>query len=356
MKKIFLYINFLLLLLLLALYVTSIFNPFSIPMVNLSSVLLPCVALFIFFHFLLFLLFRYSQKWLYFTGIIFAILILTKSFYINFGSTKDGEANLKVLSYNVSFFSVETVFKKDYYDPNHNKEVSRIRELINNEKPDVICFQEFFNDKNSDIYNTVARFKKLGYQNFLKSNPRHDNGLNRGLITFSKYPIIKSEIIAESNKEYNGAILTDLKVSDKDTIRLINVHLSSMELYKGRKSWISFIKSFYRAYTAATKERIKQLESIKSYLINSPYELILAGDFNETPYSYIYQSVNSLLDNSFEAEGHGVGTTFSFKIPGVGVRIDHMFHTSSIKILDFNTLKELEYSEHKPIIGSFKVK
>ncbi|MGJ3234261.1 endonuclease/exonuclease/phosphatase family protein [Marivirga sp.] len=356
MKNIFFYVNFLLLLLFILLFISSFINPYNIPIGNLSSVFLPFVAIFILFYFLILIIINYSKKWLYIAGISIASFALNKSYFLNFESSKIEQENIKILSYNVSFFSVKKVFKKDYFDSSKNKEVQLIRQFAHKESPDVMCLQEFFNDENSTIYNSIERFEKLGYHYFLKSKPRHDNGLNRGLITFSKYPIINSDIIAESNREYNGAILTDLKISEKDTIRLINVHLTSMELNKGSKSWIEFIKPFYSAYTTATVERINQLEDIMSYIKNCPYKVILVGDFNETQYSYLYKSIKSLMNNSFEEKGNGLGITFPFKIPGVGVRIDHMFYTPAIEIIDFNTLTDLEHSEHKPIIGTFKIK
>ena len=39
------------------------------------------------------------------------------------------------------------------------------------------------------------------------------------------------------------------------------------------------------------KIRGKQAEVLENEIVNSPYPIILCGDFNDTPYGYAYQKI-----------------------------------------------------------------
>ena len=337
-------------------YLLTWISPKIFPLINLASVIVPYYACITLIVSIFIILSNRKLKWLALATLVFTLPVLWKSFYIP-APNKQSTTNetLSIFDYNVSFFSVKRVFKPIYYKREHNQIVEKIRNTALETQPDIICFQEFFNDKNSPFYNTMERMDSLGYDHFLKSSPRHDNGLNRGLITFSKHPIVASGIIAEASKAYNGAIYTDVKISASKIIRVINVHLSSMELFLGKRTALNMAKFFLRTYTNAAEERQDQLAKIKSFIEDSPYEVIVCGDFNETQYSYTYKQIKSLLNNSQESVGGGFGATFPSKVPGLSFRIDHMFYSDALEAHKFHTFKKLQYSEHKPILGTFEI-
>ncbi|MCV9385020.1 endonuclease/exonuclease/phosphatase family protein [Reichenbachiella ulvae] len=262
--------------------------------------------------------------------------------------------NLAVLDYNVSFFRVRNVFQEGYNDPYLNSDVLGVQNLCKDLNPDVICFQEFFNDQNSQIYNSITRFGELGYQYYLMSSPRHDNGLNRGLITFSRFPIVKAGIIVQSENRYNGAIYTDLKIKE-DTIRLINVHLNSMELHLSRRGNRNILSYFYDTYTNTNRIKQNQLNTISAFIDNSDIPIIVVGDFNDNQYSYTYKQLASRFANGQKESGNGLGLTYYSKIPLLAFRIDHLFYSHSIRSMEFKTLSNFDYSEHKPIWAKLSV-
>ncbi len=275
----------------------------------------------------------------------------TYSFNENLESDSSSE-KLKILSFNISFFNVPTVFSNQYRNTEYNPDF--IIENIRSSDADIQCFQEFFDDKNSDIYNTIQKISEDKEWNYyFLNNPKHDNGVRRGLITFSKYPIInRGEIFLHENR-YNGASYTDI-VFDNDTIRVINVHLYSMKLHEIKGSFFDRNKKILRRYKNGALTREFQIKTIINFIENSPYKIIVCGDFNETPFSYAYNSLNGVLDNTFEKSGKGFGFTLNDKRLFF-LRLDNMFHSQGIISNTFNVNNEVFFSHHFPIEGVYQI-
>ena len=62
-------------------------------------------------------------------------------------------------------------------------------------------------------------------------------------------------------------------------------------------------------------------EELKPLVEESTVPLIIAGDFNDTPASYIYQQATDLLSDPYVEQGRGFGTTYH------GPRFPHRLHT-----------------------------
>ena len=147
--------------------------------------------------------------------------------------------------------------------------------------------------------------KRLVYK-LLKTTPfRHINSTfgnnsssNYGIATFSSYPVIGKGIIHFENS-YNASINTDVKING-DTLRIFNNHLQSVHL---RAKNYSFLDSLRLRYNEQQMEEIldishrlkdafvkrsKQADLISGKIAESPYPVIVCGDFNDTPVSYSY--------------------------------------------------------------------
>lgn len=337
-------------------YLLTFIKPESLPFINISSVVIPYLAIFAVLVSLLHIFDNiYWRLFALITGL--STLLIISDYYEIFADNSEAtETDINLLSYNVSFFSVPTVFKAPYYKAELNQRVFKIRDKITELNPDIITLQEFFNDEKSEFYNNIKRYQENGYQYYLKSSPRHHNGTDRGIVTFSKYPIVNAGIVCNSTNTYNGAIFTDIKVSDEDTIKVINVHLTSMAFYGGKRTPFQLLKFFYHSYSEASKERANQIESIDQAIAASNYPVIVVGDFNETPNSFIYRKMKSKLNNSFETNGSGFGYTFYTKLKPLAFRIDHLFYGDDFECQSFNTLSGWNLSEHKPIQTSLNLK
>jgi endonuclease/exonuclease/phosphatase family metal-dependent hydrolase len=89
---------------------------------------------------------------------------------------------------------------------------------------------------------------------------------------------------------------------------------------------------------------------VKEKVNLSPYPVIVAGDFNDTPVSYSYRKIRKGLNDSFVSSGYGAGFTYRGKYPPN--RIDYILYDNSLDCKVFNIFR-IRYSDHYPIAAYF---
>ena len=79
------------------------------------------------------------------------------------------------------------------------------------------------------------------------------------------------------------------------------------------------------------------------------FKTIIAGDLNNTAYSWGYKNLKDRYTDSFLEAGKGFGKTYGFK--GFPLRIDYIFVDKDLKV---NTHKNytIKYSDHYPIMAT----
>ena len=262
-----------------------------------------------------------------------------------------------VLSYNLQSFGLDANLERRVSLPT----VRRTMNYILRHDAPIKCFQELFVSTTLPDYDLMRRFPRAGYRYSALLHPdRTDGGDGSlGLVIFSRYPIVRS-----GGKPFgsgvNGVLWADIKLG-ADTIRLINVHLQSMGIRGGRvlrQDELDGVKHETRGVLSALRSgfinRRLQVRQVEQYIESSPYPVIVTGDHNDTPYSVVYERLRRLLPNSFEEAGQGFGFTYN-RAPGF-IRIDHQFHDPRLRILDFETVNRLRYSDHYPIVGTYQRK
>jgi endonuclease/exonuclease/phosphatase family metal-dependent hydrolase len=139
---------------------------------------------------------------------------------------------------------------------------------------------------------------------------------------------------------YNRLMWADLAIG-KDTLRVINVHLASYDLrmYSIRRN-LTKIRGGLQA-------RSWHAKLIYQFVKQTRYPVILCGDFNETPISYPYRKMNSILTDTFAGSGQGFQWTFRFL--GLPVRIDHIFLSPSLRARDYHITHSVPWSDHSPV-------
>ena len=70
--------------------------------------------------------------------------------------------------------------------------------------------------------------------------------------------------------------------------------------------------------------RAEQAQIIANYIKDSPYPVIVMGDFNDTPQSYAYRKIRKGIHDAFRLAGGGFGNTYSGDLPSF--RIDFIMH------------------------------
>lgn len=262
----------------------------------------------------------------------------------------------KVLSYNVRGF--------DRYqwtgEPNTRDEIFR---FVEQQDPHVVCFQEYYTssrrgETQSELAGKLDMYPESAI--YYISDPADRNGF--GIATYSKFPVLKRSRIP-FNSTSNAAMYTDLLMED-DTVRVFNIHLQSI---KFRQENYAFMDTARFAYSSDQMKEIRSIGSrlrvafalraeqsdmIANYIKNSPYPVIVMGDFNDTPQSYAYRKIKKGLQDAFRSAGRGFGNTYSGELPSF--RIDHIMVQEPLVPYHFKRIK-VRYSDHFPITTWFSL-
>jgi len=258
------------------------------------------------------------------------------------------------ITFNTSFFRVSRVFSDYYYDVGNNLKGQGLINYITNQSAEIICLQEFFNDSRYEPYNIIAKMETKGYDYHFLNEPKHNNGVRRGVITFSKYPIVAKGKIFISENGYNGANYTDIQFID-DTLRIINTHLESSEYQLNKTEILYSILNALSRLKKTTIKRHEQVQKLIAAVHQSPYPVLLMGDFNETPIHYNYRLMQDELFDTFLISGSGFGTTLNKWEGNIPIRIDHIFHTNNIKTTCLKVERNLSESDHFPVISTISI-
>lgn len=266
---------------------------------------------------------------------------------------EDSES-LRVMSYNVRLF--------DLYNWSENTSVrDKIFEQIKNEEPDIICFQEFYHTDRKGYFETKDTLLQILPLPYVHEKYTHKMRGQQyfGVATFSRYPIVNQGNIPFETDFNNFCIYTDLLVNE-DTIRVYNTHFASIRFQKedykfmedngGEESTLKGGQRILGRLTSAAVNRSEQCEKVSEHVHSSPYDVILCGDFNDTPVSYTYRTLAKELDDAFIEKGSGIGNTYIGAFPSF--RIDYILHRGEREVASFRTLPE-KYSDHHAIVADF---
>ena len=239
---------------------------------------------------------------------------------------------ISVMSYNVRLFNLYNWIDSDVEND--------IISFIGSQEPDVINMQE---------YRSTERFSLDKYQ--FQHSSLSDGKTSYGLATFSKLPIVNKGIIKSDNLSAI-AIFIDVK-KYSDTLRFYNIHLQSFKL----ESELEILDEsnsdkILNIFDNTFKIQENQSNIISNHIENSPYKVVVSGDFNNTAYSYVYNLLKGDLVDSFDSAGSGFGSTYNFKY--FPMRIDFILMDKTFRINDFKTFSQ-NLSDHFPIISTFNL-
>ena len=327
--------------------------------VSAFSLLLPLNILFGFL-FLFIALFNLKDIF-YKTTTAIIILTMLVNIYQVFGAGLgsknqfDEESRFSVLSYNISMLHTRGDFSREYDNAIYNSTAASIKDYLLTHTADIICLQELWDDDSSSLFNISQSFKDNGYDHYILAEPKYIPWRKRGLGIFSKYPIINSGKIFLNPNNFNGAAYADIAIQD-DTIRIINVHLQSMQIdmnrYREKPSRIPLV--FYdlvRTVSQTQTIRFKQLQQMLTYAENSPYPVVIGGDFNEPRYSYLYRYINANFQNAFQQTHRLPSPTFQYKF--IKVKIDHQFASDSLDIVSSKVHNQIDFTYHLPLEAEY---
>lgn len=269
-----------------------------------------------------------------------------------------GKSTLSLLSYNVTNFNSDQLYSK----PSKQSRTRLITDWVIRNEASVKCFQEFYNSKRHPVLRMADRLRAAGYVYEAVLYPEYDQVPDSflGVAIFSKYPIVNQGREPFGIHTHNGIVWADIKIG-ADTVRIINVHFESMGIRLRRvlnQQEMAGVRSETRGILGSLREgfiaRRQQVLRAEKYIADSPFPVIVTGDFNETPYSVAYGRIRSKLNSAFEDAGRGFGFTLN-RAPKL-LRIDNQFYDARrLTPLRFKTFNDVHYSDHFPIYGEYVV-
>lgn len=250
----------------------------------------------------------------------------------------ESKSGLKIATYNVARFTRETTGFVAMDILNHMRK----------QNVDILCLQEYNdvkgNRKISDSYKEYFPYMAMG---------------KNDMVVFSRFPIIGKRNI-EFDDTNNSAMWADVNVNGQ-LFRFVNVHLETTgfnrTLHQASKLYLEghdvesnrLISAIYGKYTMGMVIRAGQAELIQKEIRkheDKDFSLVICGDFNDVPYSYVYKTMLGDLVDGFKECGSGFMNTFR---GSKKVRIDYIFHDESVKGLTYYK-SDLSYSDHYPVL------
>ncbi len=264
------------------------------------------------------------------------------------------EKAIKVMSYNVMNFG---------FDKNQNSRED-ILNLIAEEQPDILCMQEFCSNKNWNVNIEKKIADALHTKYYFFNNVNTGNKLFKvGTIIYSKFPIKNSGIISYDMSTANSTIFIDIEINGI-AVRVFDVHLQSIRFQPKDYDFLKTVgdnsdqtinesKSIISRMRTAYVLRASQAKKVQEAIKQSPGKVILCGDFNDSPVSFVYSKINEGLKDAFVESGTGMGRSYAGEFPSF--RIDYIMGSQSLDLNSFQIIHK-KYSDHFPIKTMISVK
>ena len=259
------------------------------------------------------------------------------------GKVSASDDSISLLSYNTKLF-------RD--SDNYGKFSMESIEWVVKDTSAIKCIQEFSFNSNWPVLDVLAQVKSEGYEAHVISSKLLKFGKhNPGLAIFSKFPMVNKGVLNRSSEGFHGIIFADI-VLESDTVRVYNVHLKSyhLNLEGGLTKAVGHVIDGIASIKSVVVDHTEELELLIEHAKSCRHPIIIAGDFNESPYSYNY-GLLSHFTNAFEQKGSGFG--FSMIKPPLYLRIDQVFSSPDIQIESFEEDYDMQISDHFPIRCSF---
>ncbi|MBK8243462.1 MAG: endonuclease/exonuclease/phosphatase family protein [Saprospiraceae bacterium] len=330
------------------LYLVVGVDPRSFWIFSISSLLVPA-SFFINLMFVIFwIFFKWRNAWISFILLLFSFNYLNKFIAFN-DSNNQGKCKssaITVMSYNV--YGLKNL--KDTIDQSQLTNKQQFTSFLRKTNPDVLCVQEdnLFAD---GVINKTGLFPYFHYL------------INHGAAIYSKHPILDNGQVDFGTKT-NSCLWADLLIDGKK-LRIYSVHLQSNRISSEierladndveiNEQNLNVIRRMMVKYRRMSIRRAEQAIQVKNHAANSPFPVIIAGDFNDTPYSYAYEQLTEKRKDSFLECGKGIGSTFVGALPGL--RIDFVLADEKKIEFCFHRVMQTTFSDHNPVFTSLYLK
>jgi endonuclease/exonuclease/phosphatase family metal-dependent hydrolase len=320
-------------------------NPANHPYLSCASLIFPLFLLinlgFLFFW----LTFKWRMAFIPVAG--YLLVLFPLHIYLPLNPQSDPPAGaIKVLSFNLQCYSGQ---------PNYDDGFEPIFQYIKSENADIVCTQEDIDTwRNSNVrYDSLYAYNDTTH---IGSMPD-----NNGVGIHTRYPILRKERIPYTSKG-NGSVAYYLLIHG-DTVLVINNHFESNHITEHERQKYTALtkgdlaKDTMRATSQmiigklgfAAAQRAPEADMVHRYIMSHrQYPMIVCGDFNDGPLSYTRHIVSQGLTDCYVTTGFGLG--LSYNQNRFYVRIDNILCSSHFKPYQCHVDREIDASDHYPII------
>ena len=263
-------------------------------------------------------------------------------------------SDVVVATYNVMNFS-------DAGKPEAATSFDRVADWVNKNGIQLLCLQEAHFSSEHDFKAFRDQLKKLSYGHYVNGNASEaGESSGSGYALFSAWPIVRRGV-ASVDKQLVYSVWADVKIG-RDTVRVFNNHLQSTGITLEDRSTTlhpaialddeagSKLMRIVRKMAGNYRQRVEQAKEVAKAVKESPHPVVVCGDFNDTPVSYVYRVVRKggNLQDAFVEKGRGAEHTFKglYKL----FRIDYiMTDKEAFEVKDYASHNE-SMSDHKPVV------
>lgn len=341
-RNIFIILNILVALLLGLSYFSPVVNPYEHWQFGILGLMFPFL---VFVNLLFAATWMLRKKWWFL--ISFLTILIGWNFFsgiIGFKQPMAGpekDRTIRIMTYNIRALSNLVKYPTPSLKENREKFAFFMEE---NKLPHVLCVQE------STIPNINWFKANLAYP-YTCRYPGH----NSNTAIMSVFPIEENGVV-KFDRGNGDCVWADINFNG-EIIRFYSIHLHSNTISVQadtllvmnkleREETLKGVEGMFKKYKLATKIRYQQAMKIKNHAESSPYPVVLCGDFNDTPQSFIYHNLATGLKDAFKERGIGFGTTWAGNIPGL--KIDYILVDPSIAVLSHDIYRR-PFSDHYPV-------
>ncbi len=207
-----------------------------------------------------------------------------------------------------------------------------VAQAVLDDSPDVVCLQEV-------SPHPPPHLDPVALKHALPGFAFHWFG---EMMIASRYPIVaRRQFPLPGNLDSRPVLEVDLDVRGR-RVRVLDVHLVATHIFGFGPSGIGRMLDVRQA----------QLKTIEARIDASPYPLVLAGDFNFTPFHAAYRRLGRHLQEA----GEGQRGRWDATIPAVFPmrRLDLIFVSKGIDVLAANAL-DVNASDHEPYRAALSI-
>lgn len=330
-------------------------HPKYVPFAGTLSLAFPFFLFGVLFVFLVILLVSRRLWWIPVAGLVLNVITIRDYFPVNIPSPAPKNC-LKVISYNCMGYGRGEWIK----DSNGVANGEHMAHYLAQQEADIICLQEA--DARSDYYekNIVPVMRKnLPYRDTIRYNG------TSSLAVWSRYPIARKQILSLCGNNSSGLFVVVLGAGD--SLYVINNHLRSLglseedrtaysDMVHGKNDTVALSSmeegtfALIQKINTAYELRAGQVDEVADFVEkNKDKNILLCGDFNDTPVSYAHHRLGKHLKDCFVSTGNGLGR--SYNKYAMLVRIDHILCSSRFwKPYSCYIDADVNYSDHYPVI------